>query len=202
MFLSEWREFPSAPCMCSVYYSGADKSLARPGRKQANVSVRMAWISFGSLPCRKRNLMTARVSMLLKSRASLTCFRSCFLPGRAKDLPASWYIKKLITIYTFVQETQQLRIPKDSMWHIIRSRYYDKWHDMISYDMIYLLNVIGLTPSGSSAVHIYTQTVHRTTQLINLVGRLSGTRTQSGQTKWEECGPCLESASDTLSFAL
>jgi len=25
----------------SVYYRGADKSLARPGRKQANVSVRM-----------------------------------------------------------------------------------------------------------------------------------------------------------------
>ena len=32
--------------------------------------------------------MTARVSMLLKSRASLTCFRACFLPGRAKDLSA------------------------------------------------------------------------------------------------------------------
>ena len=30
----------------------------------------MAWISFGSLPCRKNNLMTVRVSMLLKSRAS------------------------------------------------------------------------------------------------------------------------------------
>jgi len=35
----------------------------------------MAWISFGALPCRKRNLMTGRVSILLKSRASLTCFR-------------------------------------------------------------------------------------------------------------------------------
>ena len=49
MFLSEWREFPSAPCLDS--------------------------------------LMTARVSML-KSRASLTCFRAWFLPGRAKDLSA------------------------------------------------------------------------------------------------------------------
>jgi hypothetical protein len=27
-----------------------------------------------------------------------------------------------------------------------------------------LLTAIGLTPGGSSAVHIYTQTVHRTTQ--------------------------------------
>jgi len=35
-------------------YTCADKSLARPGREQANVSVRMAWISFGALPCRKK----------------------------------------------------------------------------------------------------------------------------------------------------
>jgi len=28
--------------------------------------------------------------------------------------------------------------------------------------MIYLLTAIGLTPGGSSTVHIYTQTVHRT----------------------------------------
>jgi len=35
---------------------------SRPGRKQANVSIRMAWISFGALPCRKKNnLMTACV---------------------------------------------------------------------------------------------------------------------------------------------
>ena len=67
-------------------YRGADKSLARPGRKQANVSVRRARISFGALPCRGGvgggNLMTARISMLLKSRASRTCFRACFLPGQ------------------------------------------------------------------------------------------------------------------------
>ena len=48
----------------------------------------MEWISFGALPCRNKNLMTARVSTLLKSRASLTCFRACFLPVRAKDLSA------------------------------------------------------------------------------------------------------------------
>ena len=35
-------------------YRGADKSLARPGRKQTNVSVRMAWIFFCALPCRKK----------------------------------------------------------------------------------------------------------------------------------------------------
>ena len=48
---------------------------------------------------------------------------------------------------------------------------------------IYLLIAIGLTPGGSSTVHIYTQTIHGTTQLIILVTRLSGIRTQIGQTK-------------------
>ena len=49
--------------------------------------------------------------------------------------------------------------------------------------MVHLLTVIGLTPGGSSTVHIYTQTVHRTTQLKTLVGNFSGIRTQSGQNK-------------------
>ena len=49
--------------------------------------------------------------------------------------------------------------------------------------MIYLLTAVGLPPGGSNTVHFYTQTIHRTTQLTTLVGRLSGIRTQSGQTK-------------------
>jgi len=48
-----------------------------------------------------------------------------------------------------------------------------------------LLTAIELTPGGSSTVHIYTQTVHRTTQLI-----------------WEEFGPCPVFANYTLAFAL
>jgi len=34
--------------------------------------------------------------------------------------------------------------------------------------MIYLLTAIGLTPSGSSTVYIYTQTIHRTTIMAKL----------------------------------
>jgi len=60
MFLSGWREFPSASCLAG-----------------------------------KKNLMTARVSMLLKSPASLTCFRTCLLPGQAKDLSAPQYVAHL-----------------------------------------------------------------------------------------------------------
>jgi len=61
----------------SRVYRGADKSLDRPGRKQANVSVRMACISFGALPCRKKKKLDdslrldvveiARVSEMLPS---------------------------------------------------------------------------------------------------------------------------------------
>ena len=49
--------------------------------------------------------------------------------------------------------------------------------------LVYLLTAIGLTTGGSSTVHIYTLTLQRITQLTSLVGRLSGIRTQSGQTK-------------------
>jgi hypothetical protein len=56
--------------------------------------------------------------------------------------------------------------------------------------LIYLLTAVGLTPGVSSTVHIYTQTIHTTTQLITLIGRLPGIRPQNGQTDWEECGPC------------
>jgi hypothetical protein len=38
------------------------------------------------------------------------------------------------------------------------------WYDMIWYDMIYLLTVSGLPPGGRCTIHIYTQTIHRTTQ--------------------------------------
>jgi hypothetical protein len=57
---------------CGIY-RGADKSLARPGRKQDNV-------------CQNG------VNFL--RRASLTCFRACFLPGRAKVLSAPRYRNK------------------------------------------------------------------------------------------------------------
>ena len=59
------------------------------------------WRDFLSPPCLagKKNLMTARVSMLLKSRASLTCFRACFLPGRAKDLSAPGKLHRLLVCY-------------------------------------------------------------------------------------------------------
>jgi hypothetical protein len=66
--------------------------------------------------------------------------------------------------------------------------------------MIHLLTAVGLTPGGSSTVHIYTQTICRPTQLTTLVGRLPEIRTRSGQR--EECRPCPIFVSYTMAFAL
>jgi len=53
----------------NVLYRGADKSLARPGRKQAKVSVRMAWISFGAFPCRRKKNWWQFASRCCSNRA-------------------------------------------------------------------------------------------------------------------------------------
>jgi hypothetical protein len=59
--------------------------------------------------------------------------------------------------------------------------------------MIYLLTAIGLPPGGISTVHIYTQTIHRTTQNKQYIEQ---------HKLLEECGPCPGFASYTLAFAL
>jgi hypothetical protein len=39
------------------------------------------------------------------------------------------------------------------------------------YEIIYLLIAIGFTPGDSSTVHMYTQTIHRTTQSTQTIHR-------------------------------
>jgi len=65
----------------------------------------------------------------------------------------------------------------------------------IWYAIIYL-TAIGLTPGGSSTVHIYTQTIHRRTQSTQTIQRTTQLTNQ------EECGPCSVFACYTLPFAL
>jgi hypothetical protein len=65
---------------------------------------------------------------------------------------------------------------------------------------IYLLTAIGLPPGGSCTVHIYTQTLHRTTQNKQYIKQH---KNFENNTKiLEECGPCPDLASYTLAFAL
>ena len=95
----------------------------------------------------------------------------------------SYIILYYITSYHISHHILSYRI----VYHIISSyniSYYIILY--IIYDMIiYLLTAIGLPPSGSSTVHIYTKTIHKTTQLI-----------------WEECRPCPVFANYTLPFAV
>jgi hypothetical protein len=66
------------------------------------------------------------------------------------------------------------------------------------YDMIYL-TAIGQPPGGSSSVHIYTQTVQRTTQTVH---RRTKKKYIEQHKKEEECGPGPAFAGFTLAFAL
>jgi len=91
MFLSEWREFPSAPCLAG-----------------------------------KETLMTARVSMLLKSCASLACFRACFLPGRAKDLSAFRYATKALGVTSQSLLLYLLHYPLNK--HVHSKQLYSLYH--------------------------------------------------------------------------
>jgi hypothetical protein len=50
-----------------------------------------------------------------------------------------------------------------------------------------------MSPGGSSTVHIYTQTIHRTTQKKYIEKR---------KNKLKQCGPCPVLVSYTLAFAL
>ena len=57
-----------------------------------------------------------------------------------------------------------------------------------------LVTVIGLSPGGSSTVHIYTQTIHGTRQITTEQHKLT--------TNLDECVPCPIFASFTLAFGL
>jgi len=59
---------------------------------------------------------------------------------------------------------QKLSLRTVLTWREEAGTYYR--HPGSHYREIYLLTAIGLTPGGSIIVHIYTQTVHRTTQFI------------------------------------
>ena len=59
--------------------------------------------------------------------------------------------------------------------------------------MIYLLTAVGKPPGGSSTVHIYTKTIHRTTQNKQYIEQ---------HNNLEECGPYLIFEGFTLAFAL
>jgi len=87
-------------------YRGADKSLARPGRKQARNHIRDAR-DFNNM------FFSLQGKVLKEIHAILTEILASFLPGRAKDLSAPLYVTIRIhnlqyytkhrTVYTMIQ---------------------------------------------------------------------------------------------------
>ena len=79
-------------------YRGADKSLARPGRKQARKHVRNAR-DFNNVETR-----TVIRIVFLQGKAPkeihviLTEILACFLPGLAKDLSSPLYMEKSVHV--------------------------------------------------------------------------------------------------------
>jgi len=73
-------------------YQGADKSLARPGRKQARKHVRDAR-DFNNIETRTfESFFFLQGKAQKEIRAILTETLACFLPARAKELSAPLYL--------------------------------------------------------------------------------------------------------------
>jgi len=78
-------------CPEAYTYRGADKSLTRPGRKQAQKHIRDAR-DFNNIETRAIiGVFFLQGKAPKEIHAVLTETLACFLPGRAKDLPAPVY---------------------------------------------------------------------------------------------------------------
>ena len=68
-----------------AFYRGADRSLARPGRKQARKHIRDAR-DFNNIETRASSSPQLQGKAAKEIHAILTETLACFLPGRVKDL--------------------------------------------------------------------------------------------------------------------
>ena len=91
----KWRNKIVVFIYSITLYRGANKSLARPGRKQANVSIRMTWNSFGALLCGGRKTWWQLAS------------RCCW--NRARPWHASELVSSLVGLKTYQQSGSLLQ---------------------------------------------------------------------------------------------
>ena len=84
---------PSLLSLCSILYRGADKSLARPGRRQArkHVKGRARFQQHRDASCHQAFFSPLQSKAPKEIHAILTKTLACFLPGRTKDLSAPLY---------------------------------------------------------------------------------------------------------------
>ena len=76
----------------TVLYRGADKSLARPGRKQATFLTFYGTWRFITTFTTVHHLSLPWPSQSILLPITLLTGAACFIPGRAKDLPAPRFI--------------------------------------------------------------------------------------------------------------
>ena len=72
-------------------YGGADKSLARPGRKQATFLAFYGTLSFITTFTRVHHLSLPQTNQSIPLPITLLTGAACLLPGRAKHLTAPRY---------------------------------------------------------------------------------------------------------------
>jgi len=86
--------------------------------------------------------MTARVWMLFKSRASLTCFRDFFLPGRAKDLSTPRY--KLVKFWQYTLRLLEQAMLLHSAYIFRRRKQLQQFRSIVSAHRRLVLKIFGL----------------------------------------------------------
>ena len=90
------KQTPIFRVWLTYLYRGADKSLAKPGRKQARKHVRDAR-DFNNIETRAViKFLFLQCKAPKEIRAILTETLACFLPGRAKDVSAPLYVVHLL----------------------------------------------------------------------------------------------------------
>ena len=89
------------------------------------------------------------------------------LHGRSRRNPT--YFLKHFPISIFLYCCVHRAVSHTSIIHILPTNAHNGITCNMIYDMIYLLTAIGLSAGGSSTVHIYTLTIHRTIRNIQYI---------------------------------
>jgi len=108
-------------------YRSADKSLARPGRKQAPKHVRDArdFTNIETLAVIKHFFLQGKAPKEIHT--ILTETLACFLPGRAKDLSAPLYIFTVI-LRTFKEHIKFSPPWNLTVFHTYKSLFFSCWN--------------------------------------------------------------------------
>jgi hypothetical protein len=120
-------------------------------------------------PCPSLRVFTLAFALQLRKKHGKTSVRVRKTSVRSRKASVNVQLPKTPTHYKTPTNTHITKpTHTHTQTHTVQNphththTYTHTTNDMICYDMIYL-SAIGLTPGGSSTVHIYKQTIHRIT---------------------------------------